>query len=666
MQLTHVHVTNFRSIEDSTEFEVGQLLCLVGKNEAGKTAIEQALSGLNPHPSTPFTYDVERDYPRRWLADYKERHPNEEAIVVSTKWALSAEEKRRIAEKIGASSILDAPATIYRRYKDPEPQWMIPINFKTAVENLIAMENLDEEERKPLANADDSPSLRKALEGIKEPTTRQTRLLERLNTFPGKTAVDKTITEGVLQILKPNLPQFMYSSHYDRMVGQIRLDTFDRRKAGQLAPPIEAGEKVFVDFLEYAGTSIAEITAANTYEGLNARCESASNKITAQLQEYWKQNPHLEIDVRVTKAEPGDPAPFNEGVIARARVKNLLHKVTVPFSERSAGFVWFFSFLVQFAQVRKTGGNLILLLDEPGLTLHGKAQADLLRYFVEKLVPDHQVIYTTHSPFMVPPDDLPSVRIVEDRLFELGPGKWKSDGTKVRDDTMATDRDTLFPLQGALGYEITQTLFIGKHTLLVEGPGDILYLQAWSSALIRRGKPGLDRRWTICPAGGIDKIQPFVGLFAGQKLNIAALTDYAKSDKKKVESLRQNKVMESDRLLTFASILGFDEADIEDVLTPALYATILNQAFGLAGANELTAQKLIDVDAGTTRLLKKAEACFRVLPPEAPEFDHFTPADWLFQHPGLLDGDTPDVTETLQRADKVISALNGLLPKKKA
>jgi energy-coupling factor transporter ATP-binding protein EcfA2 len=661
MQLTHVQVTNFRSIEDSTEFEVGQRLCLVGKNEAGKTAIEQALSGLNPHPSTPFTYDVERDYPRRWLADYKERHEDAEAVVVSTKWAMSAEEKTAIAEKIGASAILNTPVTVYRRYNDAEPRWEIPINFKAAVENLMAMEKLDEEERGPLADANDSTTLRKALEAIKEPTTRQTRLLEALGSFPGK-----TISGAVLEVLKPNLPQFMYSSHYDRMAGQIRLDTFDRRKLGQLAPPIDAGERVFVDFLEYAGTSIAEITAAKTYEGLNARCESASNKITAQLQEYWKQNPHLEIDVRVTKAEPGDPAPFNEGVIARARVKNTLHKVTVPFSERSAGFVWFFSFLVQFAQVRKTGGNLILLLDEPGLTLHGKAQADLLRYFVEKLVPDHQVIYTTHSPFMVPPDDLPSVRIVEDRLFETGPGKWTSDGTKVRNDTMATDRDTLFPLQGALGYEITQTLFIGKHTLLVEGPGDILYLQAWSSALIRRGKPGLDRRWTICPAGGIDKIQPFVGLFAGQKLNIAALTDYAKSDKKTFESLRQNKVMEGDRLLTFASILGFDEADIEDVFTPALYATILNQAFGLAGANELTAKKLLDVDAGTTRLLKKAEACFRVLPPEAPEFDHFTPADWLFQHPGLLDGDAPEVTETLERADKVITALNSLLPKKKA
>jgi hypothetical protein len=66
--------------------------------------------------------------------------------------------------------------------------------------------------------------------------------------------------------------------------------------------------------------------------------------------------------------EEGDPAPFNEGIVARARVTNNLHKLSLPLSGRSAGFVWFFSFLVKFAQVQKTAGNLILLLDEPSLT----------------------------------------------------------------------------------------------------------------------------------------------------------------------------------------------------------------------------------------------------------------------------------------------------------
>jgi predicted ATP-dependent endonuclease of OLD family len=655
MRLTKVHVTNFRSVENSIEFDVGQVLCLVGKNEAGKTAILQALAGLNPHPLTPISYDLERDYPRRWLTDYKVRHGESPATVVSTTWALAEGERKAITEIIG-DSLLDKPITIYRRYGDKEPQWDFPVDYKKAIGNLIAVERLAEEERAPLTSAKDTNELRKALEEIKERTPKQQRLLDKINGFP-----DKTIRGLVFSILKGNLPQFLYSSHYDRMVGQLRLDTYNARKQGQQPPPLDAGERVFVDFLEYAGTTVEEITTANTYEGLNARCEAASNRITEQLLEYWTQNPNLEIEVRVTKSEANDPPPFNQGIVARARVRNNLHKLTLPFSERSAGFIWFFSFLVKFAQVRKTGGNLLLLLDEPGLTLHGKAQADLLRYFSDKLAPDHQVVFSTHSPFMVPADDLPSVRIVEDKIMQSKPGQWTSEGTKVRDDTLVTDRDTLFPLQGALGYEITQTLFVGKHTLLVEGPGDILYLHAWSSALQRRGKVGLDRRWTICPAGGIDKIQPFVALFSGQKLNIAALTDYGKGDRKKLESLRQNKVMEGDRLLTFATVLGVDEADIEDVFSPAVYADVLNQAFHLPAGQQLTAQKLVDAEPHTTRLVKKAAAHFAVLPPEAPEFDHFTPSDWLFQNPGILDKKEPETNSTLERAERVITALNKLL-----
>jgi hypothetical protein len=208
---------------------------------------------------------------------------------------------------------------------------------------------------------------------------------------------------------------------------------------------------------------------------------------------------------------------------------------------------------------------------------------------------------------------------------------------------------------------MTQTLFVGKHPLLVEGPGDILYLESWSSALRRRAKPGLDRRLTPCPAGGIDKIQPFVALFAGQKLDIAALSDYSKTDKRKLESLRQNKVMENDHMLTVATILGVAEADIEDVFSPALYASILNQAFNLPADKQLDARKLVDADRGTTRLVKKAATYFAVLPPAIAEFDHFTPADYLFRNPNLLDGDAPEVVETLQRAERVISALNRIL-----
>lgn len=89
MKLIEAHITNFRSAEDSEPFKVEEhVTCLVGKNEAGKSAILLALAALNPHASTPVVFDRERDYPRRHLTAYAQRHKGEEAVAIHTKWKL--------------------------------------------------------------------------------------------------------------------------------------------------------------------------------------------------------------------------------------------------------------------------------------------------------------------------------------------------------------------------------------------------------------------------------------------------------------------------------------------------------------------------------------------------------------------------------------------------
>src|SRR4051794_27346516 len=117
MRLKKVRVTNFRSVEDSGEFSVDQSTCLVGKNEAGKTSILYALNRLNPHPSTPFEYDVERDYPRRFLAEYDERHPDGGATVVTTTWELDASQLEQLRDLVGPEAVSDGEAIVSRAYR---------------------------------------------------------------------------------------------------------------------------------------------------------------------------------------------------------------------------------------------------------------------------------------------------------------------------------------------------------------------------------------------------------------------------------------------------------------------------------------------------------------------------------------------------------------------
>src|SRR5258706_6942234 len=101
MKLIKARVTNYRSVEDSGDIIIDQLVCLVGKNEAGKTAILQAIAGLNPHPSTPITFDKETDYPRRYPTEYSQRHPKKEAVVITTHWEIEKHEREAIAAEIG-------------------------------------------------------------------------------------------------------------------------------------------------------------------------------------------------------------------------------------------------------------------------------------------------------------------------------------------------------------------------------------------------------------------------------------------------------------------------------------------------------------------------------------------------------------------------------------
>jgi hypothetical protein len=188
-----------------------------------------------------------------------------------------------------------------------------------------------------------------------------------------------------------------------------------------------------------------------------------------------------------------------------------------------------------------------------------------------------------------------------------------------------------------------------------------LYLQALSDALKSRGRTGLDARWTVCPTGGIGNVRAFVSLFGGNKLDITVLTDQTKTDKKKIEELRRTEILKAGRVFTISDFTGKDESDVEDLFAPPLFVSIVNSAYGLTGAQKLTAASLDGADTSTVRLVKKAEAAFKVMPENIPMFDHFTPAAWLIRNPTALDGATKEVEATLERAEKLFLTLNAVL-----
>ncbi|HEY5026240.1 MAG TPA: AAA family ATPase [Acidimicrobiales bacterium] len=448
------------------------------------------------------------------------------------------------------------------------------------------------------------------------------------------------------------MPTFVYYSNYHTLPGQMSLDHFIELEAQHhMAWP----EKIFKALLSLAGSSAQDISQTETYEAMKADLEAVGLRLSREIFEYWSQNRDLDVEFAFDQARAGDPPPYDRGYVFRTRIRNRRHGVSVSFDERSTGFVWFFSFLIWFSQMQSEHGeDLILLLDEPGLSLHGTAQADLLRYIREKLVPKCQVVYSTHSPFMVGTSHLRSVRTVEDTTTSTG----EILGTVVGDDVLSTDPETLFPLRAALGYDMTQGMFVGDHCLLVEAPSDLLYLSWASAELCARGRTTLDSRWTITPCGEIRKVGSFLNLFGAHQGHVAVFTNHAPGERGTVRSLREAGLLQDGMVLTADMfVLGQDEAETEDVVGRGLYTELVNKAFALPPTQWMSPSRS---DDAPVRVVREVEDHFKTLPPKAPKFDRLVPAAYLIQHKGEFGAD-PQLDSVLDRFARLFDTLNGSL-----
>jgi predicted ATP-dependent endonuclease of OLD family len=353
------------------------------------------------------------------------------------------------------------------------------------------------------------------------------------------------------------------------------------------------------------------------------------------------------VEPRITKETIS--AGRNQGQKAvvdelKLRIRDDRHWLSLPFDEHSSGFRWFFSFLAAFSKYEHTDEPLVILLDEPALGLHAKAQADFLRYIEERLAPRCQVVYTTHSPFMVEPGKLERVRLLEDKTDDESR---EPEGVTISADVTSTDQDTLFPLQGALGYDLVQHLFIGPHNLVVEGTSDYTYLTVISDYLgsLEEDRVTLDDRWSVVPVGGASQVPSFVALL-GSHLDVTVLVDAQKKGHQRLAYMADQGILQENRILTIGGVLDRSAADIEDLFAKEDYLDLYNRAF----RKEVTTGDL-QGDDPIVRRLARFEGEDR--------FDHGVPADELLRH---RDEILPDLIEdTLDRFEALFEEINRTL-----
>jgi hypothetical protein len=614
MQLKSFRITNFRSINDSGDIDVSRITALLGRNESGKSNLLRGLHTLNPAEGFKALNPI-KDFPRH----RKLNECSDQTRVVSTVWELSSHEQEKVTSiwprATGATTV-----EIGRNY-GAETRWVgIPASesafdiseVRNVAKKIVAAVKakaapLEEGKKAGLEAAADTfndsiavreaekawaesakpvlASLRVALAtaDVELSETQEAYLVsleDRAEAIPKDEASHAAARKWVIE----QLPVFLYLDEYPQIEGHQDIAAYlGRQQSGSATD----ADRNFQKLCKVAGLDPNQLQAllqSNDQETRAQLANRAGSVVTSAIRGRWKDRQlkvRFNLDAQHFDTLISDP--------------NATYDVEVNLDERSRGFQWFFAFYVVFAADTDGGSadHAVLLLDEPGLYLHAKSQGDLLKHFEEDFV--NQILYTTHSPFMVPTHRLDSVRTVN--IAECT-------GTTVSNDPTG-DARTLFPLQAALGYDLAQSLFVGANNLVVEGVTDFWILSAVSEFLGDNGRTGLHRDLTITPAGGAQKVHYMVALLTSEQLNVLVLFDDEKDAKATRDDLVKGKLIRDDNVVFVSS--GFEgtipsESDIEDLLDPAIYETLVRECY----AKELRGKKLV-LNANIPRVAKRVE-----------------------------------------------------------
>jgi predicted ATPase len=601
-------VHKYKCIENDQSFEIDpDVTILVGMNESGKTSILEALAKTNYFVDDPkFKLNSTHDYPRK--EKKKMEKSGEKAPAITCEFTIEDELLKKISMDVGQDVFKIKTFSRTNFYSDKPSVSGIIADAKKFVEaqtslHGVSSNTLNEKLLKVKSKAD--------LSALKE-EYKEEKILAAIGAlekyFLNKWEWSDFLSEYIYRVhIDPNMPKFLYYDEYYALPSRISIE--DLQKSDLREEELKTAKALF----ELAEIETSELIKSNDFEDFQAELEATQAIITNELFEYWSTNSNLGIEFKIDKVEKTDQHNNTRIVehVLDIRVKNQKKGVSLPLKNRSKGFNWFFSFLVWFKKIQEDNkSNYIILLDEPGLNLHAAAQADLLN-FIEHLSDEYQILYTTHSPFMVAPKQLHRVRTVVET----------DDGSIVSDSIQEKDPKTLFPLQAALGYDIAQNLFISQNNLLVEGVSDLIYLQVMSGLLQQEGREGLSDKITIVPVGGMEKVATFVSLLRGSNLGIACLLDSSidNASKSKLDNMIKEKIIHLKNILFFDQFVDANEADIEDLFSKDDYLKIFNASF-----SEYKDIAASDLKAEIARIVLQINHHLGI-----DRYNHYRPANFL-------------------------------------
>ena len=611
MRLRKFRIRAFRCIHDSGEIKVGDLAAFVGRNESGKTTILEALTLLNKGSKVS-----ELD-----LCDEMTDELKSELRLAEGDFELGEKEIKLIHERF--PNLQDIKTIkIYRTQTNPRIQYDfgdVKISGE-ASKRLNSWENFVERIQNFVSSIPNPIRIRldtKLLQGH-PPRTRDAfvnmmaefnnqiyllaseerqivseweKIHQDIDNIYDNLLVGTSERSALENFIEDKLhPRFVYFSDYKKILGNIDLNEFLKETKGIRPKGLE-----YIEEFDKAETVknlfyLAELDAdkleevANTPSRLIKLLHISSRKLSEKLNPAWKGDP-IHVELR-----------YNPGNILSVVISDVHKDGTVTntglLNRRAEGFKWTFSFIVNFAAEtqRSELKEAILLLDEPARNLHptqSRGISDLLK----NLAGSNQILYATHSPFMIF-DYTPGNLLV----VELDKRKHLS---HIYYDYWNADDQTLIPILYGLSRGLVESIinreigYNSRPVIIVETMTDSMYLNSFDRFL---KDPNLSMNpLNIVPAYNKNSVLPLAIFYRKHGYNTFVLLDNT-DQSRQISTLLQANGFKSVQMIFF-ELGGQAKQSIEDLIVDDDYLYAVNQTYEIKlrkeGYTNLTRENLV-------------------------------------------------------------------------
>ncbi|MDL2281202.1 AAA family ATPase [Selenomonadales bacterium OttesenSCG-928-I06] len=626
MTLKRFKVTNFRSIMDSGWIDCDSVTSLIGINEAGKSNMILALWKLNPVRDGEI--NLLADFP---IDKYTEwRNATEKISFISADFELDTDLTNKISSYNFDAS--DISIVNIQRYFDGNYLVSFP-NFKqkenitkNIIESIIAdaidsLKLLNEKTKSEIGikeliadtyikinqhlSTKDSldSSCFDHIKSLYPPSSKLTRAASS-EIFPHFEKVKESIktafsvlnkpdpadNNNIVELILKEMPSFIYYSNYGNLDAQIYLPHVIKWLNGEEVDGIKNEAKVrtlrvLFDFVKLKPQEVLELgkdpqrtitrngiqqateesietTIENKYER-TVMLNSASTKLTQDFKEWWKQgnyNFRLQADGEVFIIWVADDKRPSE----------------IELEKRSTGLQWFLCFFLVFlVESQKAHKGAIILLDEAGLSLHPLAQKDLIDFF-DNLSKKNQIIYTTHSPFLIDTSHIDRAKAV---FLDKNGLTVASSDLRASDDKLNVK--SIYAAHAALGLSVSEIMLQGCKPIIVEGPSDQHYLNAIKIYLVKNKIYAPNTELVFVPSGGVKGVSGVASIVSSKNDDLPlVILDSDKSGldaKNKLESGLYRDSIEL--IITTKDLLELENSEIEDLIPLSLMIRPLDRLF---------------------------------------------------------------------------------------